>query len=398
MFCIGARNLVLVPALAESLLFRLKAVLQATSCVMNSTQSKVFTTIMAGGAGTRFWPASRQLSPKQLLKLSGDRSMLQSTVDRLAGFCPPENLFILTNQKLVDAISKQLPEVPVNCIVGEPAKRDTAPCVALAAALIAAKDPEAIMIVMPSDHVISPDDVFQNALADAAKLVDEDPSRFVTFGIKPNYPAEVFGYIECGSQAIENASFPSFVVEKFREKPDAATAKQFLDAGTFYWNAGIFVWKAKTILAAIEKFEPGIADHISKIADAIGTDNYDQILHDEFCAIEGTSIDYAVMERYDNVCVVEAPFKWDDLGNWTALPSVRGTDEDGNTFDAKHINIGSKNCIAYSESDHLIVTVGLEDCIVVHTDDATLIANRKDESAIKQIVRELQNRQWNEFL
>ena len=365
---------------------------------MNSTQSTVYTTIMAGGAGTRFWPASRQMNPKQLLKLSGDRSMLQATADRLSGFCPAENLLILTNQKLVQAISEQLPEVPQDCIVGEPAKRDTAPCVALAAALIAAKDPEAIMIVMPSDHVISPDEVFQSALAGAAKLVEEDPTRIVTFGIKPSYPAEVFGYIERGSQSIDDAAFPSFAVEKFREKPDATTAQQFLNAGTFYWNAGIFVWKAKTILAAIEKFEPEIARHISKIADAIGSDNYDEILHEEFCAIEGTSIDYAVMERYDNVCVVEAPFRWDDLGNWTALPSVRGTDDDGNTFDAKQLNIGSKDCIVYSESDHLIVTVGLEDCIVVHTDDATLVANRKDEAAIKQIVKQLQDRQWDEFL
>lgn len=365
-----------------------------------STQvgSTVFTTIMAGGAGTRFWPASRQMNPKQLLKLSGDRSMLQSTVDRLSGFCSPENLFILTNQKLVDAVAKQLPEVPRSSVIGEPAKRDTAPCVALAAALIAAKDPEAIMIVMPSDHVITPDDVFQRALSSAANLVDEDPSRIVTFGIKPSYPAEVFGYIERSDDSIEGAEFPSFSVERFREKPDTETAKSFLDAGTYYWNAGIFVWKAKTILSAIEKFEPEMASHINKIAEAIGSDNFEEVLNEEFCAIDGTSIDYAVMERYDNVCVVEAPFNWDDLGNWTALPAIRGTDGNGNTIDAKHLNIDSKDCIVYSETEHLIVTVGMEDCIVVNTGDATLIANRKDESSIKQIVKELENRKWNEFL
>ena len=353
---------------------------------------------MAGGAGTRFWPASRQMNPKQLLKLSGDRSMMQATVDRLSGFCSPENLFILTNQKLVKKISNQLPEVPLGCIIGEPAKRDTAPCVALAAALIVAKDPDATMVVMPADHVISPDEVFQKALTEAAKLVEEDSTRIVTFGIKPTYPAEVFGYIERGKSRIEDASFPAFAVERFREKPDAATAQVFLDAGTFYWNAGIFVWKAQTILNAIKKFEPAMFDHIEKIAQAIGTEQYESVLQEEFCAIEGTSIDYAVMERHDNVCVVEAPFNWDDLGNWTALPSVRGTDNEGNTVDAKHINIASKECIIFSESDHLIVTVGLEDCIVVHTDDATLVANRKNEGAIKQIVKELQNREWDEFL
>lgn len=360
--------------------------------------NNIYTTIMAGGAGTRFWPASRQLRPKQLLKLSGDRSMLQSTVDRLAGFCDPEQLLILTNKILVDPIAQQLPDVPRDCIIGEPAKRDTAPCVALAAALIMAKDPEAIMVVMPSDHVISPDNVFQDAMSCAAALVEEDESRIVTFGIKPNYPAEVFGYIERSSSAIDSSKFPAFAVERFREKPDAETAKKFLDAGSFYWNAGIFVWKAKVIFDAIKQFEPGIASHVEKIAAAIGTDNYEQILNDEFCAIEGTSIDYAVMERYENVCVVEAPFEWDDLGNWTALPSVRGTDDDGNAVDAKHMNFGSKDCIVYGNDDHLIVTVGLQDCIVVNTGDATLVANRQDEATIKKIVAELKERKLEEYL
>ena len=360
--------------------------------------NNVFTTIMAGGAGTRFWPASRQQRPKQLLKLSGDRSMLQSTVDRLAGFCKPEQLLILTNKILVDPIAEQLPDVPRDCIIGEPAKRDTAPCVALAAALIMAKDPEAIMVVMPSDHVISPDKVFQDSLACAAALVEEDESRIVTFGIKPTYPAEVFGYIERSSSGIESSKFPAYSVEKFREKPDAETAAQFLKAGTFYWNAGIFVWKAKVIFEAIKKFEPGIASHVEKIASAIGNANYDQVLNDEFCAIEGTSIDYAVMERYDNVCVVEAPFDWDDLGNWTAVPSVRGTDDDGNSVDAKHMNFGSKECIVVGDKDHLIVTVGIEDCIVVNTGDATLVANRNDEATIREIVKELKERDWKEYL
>ena len=353
---------------------------------------------MAGGAGTRFWPASRQLKPKQLLKLSGDQSMLQSTVNRLSGFCDPERLLILTNKVLVEPIAEQLPNVPAECIIGEPAKRDTAPCVALAAALIMAKDPEAIMIVMPADHVIKPDDVFQAAMNSAASLVEDDPTRIVTFGIKPTYPAEVFGYIERSGNAISDAEFPSYAVERFREKPDSATAQEFLKTGTFYWNAGIFVWKAKTIYEAIKKFAPEIAKHVDKIAASVGTANYETVLNDEFCAIEGTSIDYAVMERYDNVCVVEAPFEWDDLGNWTALPAIRGTDDDGNTIDAKHMNIGSKDCIVYSENDHLIVTVGMQDCIVVNTGDATLVANRKDESAIKQIVSELKTRDWKEYL
>lgn len=324
--------------------------------------------------------------------------MLQSTVDRLAGFCPADQLLILTNKDLVDAIALQLPDVPRSCIIGEPAKRDTAPCVALAAALIMAKDPEAIMVVMPADHVISPDRVFQDSLKAAAELVQQDESRIVTFGIKPTYPAEVFGYIERHDGAIESSRLPAYTVKRFREKPDVETARQFLQAGSFYWNAGIFVWKARVIFDAIRRFEPGIASHIEVIAAAIGDNRFEQILHDEFCAIEGTSIDYAVMERYDNVCVIEAPFTWNDLGNWTALPAVRGTDSQGNSVDAKHLNFGSKDCIVYSDDEHLIVTIGLQDCIVVHTDDATLVANRQDEGAIRQIVDELKQRKWNEYL
>ncbi len=357
----------------------------------------LYATIMAGGAGTRFWPASRRLRPKQLLKLSGNRSMLQSTVDRVSGLCPSDQTLILTNRVLVDAVAAQLPALPAANIIGEPAKRDTAPCVALAAAIIADRHPEATMIVMPSDHVITPVQDFHSAIEQAMTMVEDDPARLVTFGIKPTYPAEVFGYIERG-QPIEGSSLPAFAVNRFREKPDVKTATQFLQSGSFYWNAGIFVWKAKTILKAIERFEPQLAAHIQAIRQAIGSNHYQEVLNEQFCAIEGKSIDYAVMENYENVCVLEAPFEWNDLGNWTALPAIRGTDEQGNTVDARHLDFNSRDCILYSESDHLIVTVGLQDCIIVHTDDATLVANRTQESTIRQIVEQLKLRQWNEYL
>ena len=357
----------------------------------------IYATIMAGGAGTRFWPASRKLNPKQLLKLSGERSMIQSTVDRLGSMCPPENVLVVTNQLLVDAIREQLPNVPESSIIGEPAKRDTAPCVGLAAAWVMANDPEAIMAVMPADHVIEPDAVFQKSLQHAASLVEEDESRIVTFGIKPTYPAEVFGYIE-SSNEMSGATYPTFDVARFREKPDAKTAAEFLEAGTFYWNSGIFVWKAKTIFAALEKYEPEMTAHLSAIKASIGTPLFADTLEKEFTAIKGTSIDYAVMERYDNVKVVEAPFNWDDLGNWTALPRQRGVDDDGNTIDAKHLGIKTENTIVRSDDDHLIVTVGMEDCIVIRTADATLVANRKDEAAIKEVVKQLGEKGWKEYL
>ncbi len=358
----------------------------------------LYAMIMAGGAGTRFWPASRKHTPKQMLKLAGERSMIQSTVDRLAGLCPPENLMIVTNQILVDSIAEQLPEIPKSSIIGEPAKRDTAPCIGLAAAWVAAKDPGATMVVMPADHVISPDDVFQDSLNHAASLVESDPTRIVTFGIKPTYPAEVFGYIESSGDSIADAKLPSFEVVRFREKPDTQTAEEFLAAGTFYWNAGIFVWKAKTILEALEKHQPEMFSHIQNIAAAIGTDQFDQTLQTEFTAIKGTSIDYAVMENYDNVFVVEAPFAWDDLGNWTAVPRQKGVDQDGNTKVGKTLAVDTKGTLVYGDDDHLIVTVGLEDCIVVRTENATLVATKKDEAKIKQVVAELEKRDWTDLL
>lgn len=355
-------------------------------------------TIMAGGAGTRFWPASRKSTPKQLLNLTGPRSMIQVTADRLQGLCPAENLLIVTNEILVDSIAAQLPDVPRESIIGEPAKRDTAPCIGLAAAWIAARDPDATMVVMPADHVIGPDDVFQDALSQASELVDQDPTRIVTFGIKPSYPAEVFGYIERSETQLEGTKYSTFEVNRFREKPDLATANQFVAAGTFYWNSGIFVWKAKTILEALQKYEPEMSAHIRKIAESIGTPGFAKTLQREFTAIKGKSIDFAVMEHYKNVIVIEAPYQWDDLGNWSALPRLKGVDEAGNTIDGNYLGIDTENSIIRTENGHLIVTIGMKDCIVVHTPDATLVADKHNENAIKEIVAELERRNMQQYL
>jgi mannose-1-phosphate guanylyltransferase len=324
--------------------------------------------------------------------------MIQSTVDRLEGLCPPERMLILTNQSLVEPIAAQLPDIPRQSIIGEPAKRDTAPCIGLAASLIVAEDADATMVVMPADHVIQPSGTFQQAIQSAVQLVEQDPKRIVTFGIKPTYPAEIFGYIQRGSDEVIGTRFPTFPVLRFREKPNARTAAEFIAAGTFYWNSGIFVWKASTILDALEQFVPDIAAPIKIIAAHIGRPDYDEVLQREFTAIQGVSIDFAVMERYDNVLVIQSPFEWDDLGNWTALPRLLGQDENGNTIDAKHLGINTENTIIKSVDDHLIVTVGMKDCIVVHMPDATLIADRNHEGEIKQIVKQLEQNKWDQYL
>lgn len=341
--------------------------------------------IMAGGSGTRFWPESRREMPKQLLRLSGDRTMIQSTVDRLGSLVGDDQTMVVTNAMLVDAIAKQLPDVPRKNLVGEPAKRDTAPCVGLAASLVAHDDPDAIMLVMPSDHVIKDHQAFQDAIRRGVALIDDDPKRIVTFGIKPNYPAESFGYIQRG-QSIGDAAF---AVDRFREKPDAATAKQYVDAGTFYWNSGIFLWRADTILAAMKQNVPEITNHIDAIAKSIGSDSYEQTLEREFKAIAGKSIDYAVMENYPNVAVIEAPFDWDDVGSWQAIARLRQADDDGNTVVGSHLGIDTTGCIVRTTGDHTVVTIDVDDLIIVQTADATLVAPKHAEERVREVVEQL---------
>ena len=358
--------------------------------------------IMAGGAGTRFWPASRGALPKQLLNLVGERTMIQETLARITGLVAPQDVLVVTNQSLVEAIREQLPSLSADAVIGEPCKRDTAPCVGLAAAIVARGDADATMVVMPADHVIRDTPAFHSAIRHATELVARDPRRLVTFGIRPTYPAESFGYIERGEplasrdgSEIETAVYP---VKMFREKPSVEVAKQYLATGGFYWNSGIFVWKASTILGALAEHEPAMYEHIQAIAAAHGSDSFGDTLATEFTQIVGKSIDYAVMEKSDNVVVIEAPFDWDDVGNWRSLTRQRGTDDAGNTVIGRHLALNSSGCIIRSSDEHLVVTLGMEDCIVVHTPDATLVARKHDEEAIRQVVAMLKEKGWDRYL
>ncbi len=359
--------------------------------------------IMAGGSGTRFWPESRHERPKQLLNLIGERTMIQATVDRLGDLIPTERVLIVTGKRLVPQIAEQLPSLPASSLLGEPCKRDTAPCIGLAAFQVSRHDPEAIMVVMPSDHVISPDRTFQQSLQLAADLVEESPGRIATFGIRPCYPAESFGYIERGAQlklerTIDNRLIYAFEVEQFREKPKADVARQYVASGAFYWNAGIFAWKASTILSALEKYQPEMYARLKTIAAAFGTLEYEAVLEREFTAIRPVSIDYAVMEHADDIVVIEAPFAWDDVGSWQSIARLRGGDADGNTISGRHLSFKTTGSIIRSTGDHLVATLGVADCIVVHTPDATLVANKHDEESIRQLVKLLEERGWKEYL
>ncbi len=353
--------------------------------------------IMAGGSGTRFWPASRRKTPKQLLALAGQRTMIQSTVDRLGDLVSPDRQLIVTNEVLVDAVRQQLPDVPRDNVVGEPCKRDTAPCVGLAAAMVHRIDREGTMVVMPSDHVINAAEAFRDAVVAGEKLIQEDPSRIVTFGIRPTYPAESFGYIH-HVDPIDAAGVSAFRVKKFREKPNRATAEEYLAAGTYYWNSGIFLWRASTILEALEKNVPAMHRHISAIADSIGTDQYAETLQREFTAIEGKSIDYAVMENYPNVVVIEAPFPWDDVGSWQALSRLHRPDEQGNTVVGSHVGIDTEGVIVHSQDGHTVVTIDVKDLIIVQTPDATLVAPKHAEERVREAVQALEKRNLSDLL
>ncbi|MCR9201326.1 MAG: sugar phosphate nucleotidyltransferase [Planctomycetaceae bacterium] len=352
--------------------------------------------IMAGGSGTRFWPQSRQRLPKQLLKLAGDRTMIQQTMDRCGDLVGHESFWVVTNAVQVEKTREQLPELPAENVLTEPAARNTAPCVGLSAIHALHRDPEAILFIMPADHVISPIEMFQSAARKAVEVVQADASRLVLFGITPSFPATGYGYIERGR--LMDGQDGVFDVESFREKPELALAEQYVDAGNFYWNCGIFCWKAATILEHLQQYEADSWQRLQTIAAAIGTPDYDAVLADEFPQMNSISIDYAVLERAAGVTVLEAPYNWDDVGSWLAVPRLAGTDGSGNTIDGDVVTIDTNNTIVRTTDDHLVATLGVDDLIIVHTPDATLVARRDDSERIKQILAELKERGADQYL
>lgn len=355
--------------------------------------------IMAGGTGTRFWPASRAATPKQLLELVGDSSMIQQTVDRLGDLVDARQTLIVTNQRLAPQIADQLPGLPAESLVGEPCKRDTAPCIGLAALLVSRDDPDATMAVMPADHVIDPPEKFREAIRQAEAMISDDPQRIVTFGIRPNYPAEIFGYIHRGAPlSTADDGAPAYAVKRFREKPAAATAAEYLASGEYYWNSGIFIWKAETILAALAERQPAMLARLQSIVADWGSPSQAETFAREFAAIDGISIDYAVMEEAENVVVIEAPYEWDDLGGWKSLARLRGVDDAGNTIVGKHLGLNTNDTIVRTTDGHLVVTLGLTNCLVVHTPNATLVASQDNEEQIREVVKELESRGWDEYL
>jgi len=358
----------------------------------------LFAIIMAGGSGTRFWPKSRRQRPKQLLNLHGDATMLQQTVARIAPLVPPERVFIITGADQAEATRAQLPQLPAANVVAEPCPRDTAPCVGLAAEIVAAQDPDGTMIVMPADHVIRPDELFLKTVKAAVSVIDADPSALVTFGIRPTRPETGYGYIQRGELVETRDGLAVHRVVQFREKPDRDTAEQFLAAGSFAWNSGIFVWRARTILQEIGRHKPLLGAALHRVGEAWGTEAGPDVLAAEFPEMERTPIDKAVMEKAANVKVLEVVYDWNDVGDWRALRPLLPADADGNAVQGDVIALDTRNSIVISDDGGLVATLGLDDVVVVQSGKATLVARRDQLDKLKALVESLDARGYGDYL
>jgi len=354
--------------------------------------------IMAGGSGTRFWPMSRRNRPKHLLPLTGSATLIQGTLSRIAALVPADRTWVITAADHADEVRRQLHELPEESIVAEPCPRDTAPCVALAASLVARRDPDAVLVVMPADHVIEPDAEFHRSVEAAARLIAEDPRRLVTIGVKPQRPATGYGYVHRGARLRGAESPAAFAVHKFTEKPSRAVAEQFVASNEYYWNSGIFVWSAATILREIRATRPQLADAVARIGNAWDTPARATTLATEFEKIERISIDYAVLETSQNVVVIEAGFRWDDVGSWAAIPRLAGSDANGNSVIGPQCGIETKDTIVLTDPDHLVATLGVENLIIVQCGNATLVARRDQDEAVKRLVELIRQQGHETFL
>jgi len=338
--------------------------------------------LMAGGVGSRFWPVSTTDFPKQFHDMlgSGD-TLIQKTFSRLAKLIPAENILILTNERYNGLVLEQLPMVKQEQVLLEPAMRNTAPCILYASLKIQKMNPEAVMVVAPSDHWIEDEDEFANNLQQCFDFCQKE-NALMTLGIQPTFPNTGFGYIEFD----KNDSNPIKKVNQFREKPDYETAKSFLEAGNFLWNGGIFIWSAQSITAAFEKFQPQMNALFQQGKEIYNTSNEKQFIFDHYSKAENISIDYAVMEKANNVYVLPATFDWNDLGTWGSLHEKLDKDEQNNAVvNATVILENASNNIIRSEAKKLVVIDGLDDYIIVDNENVLMIYPKSKEQDIKKI-------------
>lgn len=341
--------------------------------------------IMAGGRGERFWPKSRKSLPKQFLSLTDDgRTMIQLTVERLMPIVKMEDVFIVTNKDYNNLVLEQLPGIPAENILCEPLGKNTAPCIGLGAIHIAKKYEDAMMFVLPSDHQIKFNKMFLRALQDACDVAEKN-SNLITIGITPDYPETGYGYIKFDSRVLEGRAYK---VERFVEKPSLEAAKEFLATEEYLWNSGIFIWKVSSILKNMEELIPETYLGLKRIQKAIGTEDEEHVLEKEFAVIKSQSIDYGIMEKAKDIYILPGTFGWDDVGSWLAVERIKKSNEFGNVVNGNIITVNTNNCIVQG-GEKLIATVGLEDIIVVDTEDAILICSKDHAGEIKKVLENL---------
>ena len=346
--------------------------------------------IMAGGKGTRLWPVSRAGKPKQFQCLTGDKTMLQETYLRLRQIAPPEDIFIATNAEYVGEVEKEILEFPKENILAEPVGRNTAPSIALAAAVIAAKDENEIMGVFPADHFIENPQVLLNAIQKGKEFLEKNDQYLLTFGITPSAPETGYGYIRKDGDLKKINGVQIFKAEKFVEKPNYETAQKYLKAGDYFWNSGMFLWKTKTIIEKFKAYVPDDYNRLMKIKDSVKNGDYAEALEKEFPEMDKNSIDYAILENEPDVAVIPLDMPWSDVGSWTALKDTLISNNRENFVRGEHINFDSENLLVYG-SDKLITTIGVKDLIIVDTADAILICDRNKSQLVSDVVKKLES-------
>ncbi|MBL7214740.1 MAG: mannose-1-phosphate guanylyltransferase [Phycisphaerae bacterium] len=360
-----------------------------------------FAVIMAGGTGKRLWPLSRECRPKQVLKLLDGQTLLRKCFDRLEGIFDLRNIVVLTNVNYVDLVRENLSELPKENVIAEPVVRDTAGAIALAATILHKYDPKATMTVVTADQILEPTDIFQRAMRTAISFVDENPDALVTFGIQPTFPSSQLGYIRFGDAAVKGTSEnPVHLIEAFKEKPDEKTARHYLDNGSYYWNSGMFVWRCETILNKLKQFLPDCIEPLEAIKTDWGKPEQQQTLQEWFPKLPKISIDFAVMEKAERVYGVELNCRWLDMGSFAALVDILESDPDNNIIITGHSELldCKNNIIATEEKEHLLALIGVENMIVAHSKDATLVCPIDHAHRLKELLEKIKAHHSGKFV
>ncbi len=360
-----------------------------------------YAVIMAGGTGKRLWPLSRQTRPKQVLKLLDGQTLLRRCFQRLLPISEARNILVLTNAGYADLVRENLPELPYGNVIAEPAVRDTAGAIGLAASILTKYDPNATMAVVTADHIIEPDEVFQKVMASAVAFINANTDAMITFGIKPTYPSTQFGYIQFGEpQSFPQSDHQISRVVSFREKPDEKAASEYVDSGTYFWNSGMFVWKAATLLRALHERLPAATEPLRRIQSAWDGPRQDETIREWFPKLPKISIDYAVMETARNVYGIQLDCRWLDLGSFAALADIIESDADDNIVVAGHSELmdSHNNIIITEDTDHLIAVIGLKNMVVAHSRDATLVCPVGETHRLKDLLDQIKDHQGEQFL